>query len=501
MNESAVASPATAPPPDEAFGRIAHLPYALWLDSAADTAGTGRHSFVAADPYGVLQVRGGRTTWATAEGEREIEGLPLNFLDEHLREARTAGSSPLPFDGGAAGWLSYELGGEFERLPPPPGRDHSLPDLHLAFYDSVVGWDHVAGTCHVVSTGRPALGRSAERRATERLEATLAWLTGDRPATSGLGAIAASASASAETAARGRRRSLATVPERPVPGFPWLSSTTSEAEYVEDVARVIRAIRDGDVYQVNLSQRFLASVSLDSSELYARLRRRSPAPYGAVIRAGGGTVLSTSPERFLRVDADRGVETRPIKGTRPRAANPDEDARFAAELMASEKDRAENLMIVDLLRNDLSRVCRPGSIRVPELFRLESWATVHHLVSVVQGRLRPNVGAGELVRATFPCGSVTGAPKIRAMELIAEHERVARGPYCGAIGYFGFGGQVDLSVAIRIVALEGSRAVFHAGGGIVYDSDPADEYRETLDKARAIIEVLDQAAPRERSRR
>lgn len=493
MNEPAVACPAAAPTPEAAFGTVAHLPYALWLDSATDSAGIGRYSFVAADPYGVLRVRGGTTTWTTAVEERTIERPVLEFLDELLREGKRAAATPLPFDGGAAGWLSYELAGQLERVPSPSARDHSLPDLHLAFYDTVVGWDHVAGTCHVVSTGRPATGPAADRRAARRLEATLAWLAGGQ--LTGAGPVT-------EAAAGFRESPPATPPARPVAGLPWLSSTASEGEYVEMVVAIIRAIAEGDVYQVNLSQRFLTTVDLAPGDLYAKLRRLSPAPYGAVIRAGGGTVLSTSPERFLRVDADGAVETRPIKGTRPRAADGVEDARLAAQLVASEKDRAENLMIVDLLRNDLSRVCVPGSIRVPELFRLESWATVHHLVSVVRGRLRPNIGAAELIRATFPCGSVTGAPKIRAMELIAEHERVARGPYCGAIGYFGFGGQIDLSVAIRIVSLDGSRAVFHAGGGIVYDSDPADEYRETLAKARGIIEALEesQAAGGERRR-
>jgi len=253
---------------------------------------------------------------------------------------------------------------------------------------------------------------------------------------------------------------------------------------------VIAAIEEGEVYQVNLSQRFTARTAAEPCALYQELRRRSPAPYGAFVRAGGASVLSTSPERFLRIRPDGSIETRPIKGTRPRGSDAEADSRLARELLASEKDRAENLMIVDLLRNDLSRICEAGTIRVPELFRLESWATVHHLVSVVQGRLRQGIEIDELLAATFPCGSVTGAPKIRAMEMIGELEHVARGPYCGAIGYFGFGGDVDLSVAIRIVVLENGRAAFHAGGGIVADSDPGEEYLETVDKARAIIEAL-----------
>jgi para-aminobenzoate synthetase component 1 len=271
---------------------------------------------------------------------------------------------------------------------------------------------------------------------------------------------------------------------------PELRSTCSEAEYRASVARVIEAIEEGDVYQVNLSQRFTADTAPGALPLYDELRRRSPAPYGAFVRAGAACILSSSPERFLRVWPDGAIETRPIKGTRRRGRTEEEDDRLARALIESEKDRAENLMIVDLLRNDLSRVCRPGTIRVPELFRLESWATVHHLVSIVRGRLRDGVGVDRLLAATFPCGSVTGAPKVRAMELIASLERVARGPYCGALGYFGFGGHVDLSVAIRIAVLREGRATFHAGGGIVADSEPGEEYRETVDKARAIIGAL-----------
>jgi para-aminobenzoate synthetase component 1 len=475
------------PTPETVFARLAHLPHAIWLDSS-DGDGTGDWSFIAADPYAILRGRGGQATWTTADGTVVLSEPPLAVLARKLDEFR-AESAPAPFDGGAAGFIGYETAWDIEDLPAPPPRDHGLPDLRLAFYDVVVGWNHRTGACLVVSTGRPERGARARSRAHERLSATLGWLGGGRPP----------AADPLEPAPVMRRSGAAEraelIPTRPVPDHRELTSTTSEPEYRRAVTEVIEAIVDGQVYQVNLSQRFAARTTAAPFSLYRELRRRSPTPYGALLRAGEASVLSTSPERFLRVRPDGSVETRPIKGTRPRGDNPEADTRLARALLESEKDRAENLMIVDLLRNDLSRVCDAGTIRVPELFRLESWATVHHLVSVVQGKLRAGVDAHELLAATFPCGSVTGAPKIRAMQMIAEHERVARGPYCGAIGYFGFGGHIDLSVAIRIVVIEAGRATFHAGGGIVADSDPGEEYLETVDKARAIIEVLEGRPP------
>lgn len=493
MTDPAVAAVAAAPAPETVFASLAHLPYALWLDSTADAGDSGRWSFVTADPFAVLQARDGSATWITPDGAAPLAGSPFAELGAALRRMRSQAAPPIPFDGGAAGFIAYEAAREFERLPPPPPRDHDLPELHLAFYDVVAGWNHETGECKVVSSGRPATGRAGRQRAERRLGEALRWLFGDGPARAD---IAPAGSTEAEPASG----SPGTIPRRPVDGVPWLSSTRSSAEYEQAVARVIGAIRDGDVYQVNLSQRFSARVAAAPIDIHRELRRRSPAPYGAVVRVGDATIVSSSPERFLRVTCDGVVEARPIKGTRPRGDDAATDEALADELRSSAKDRAENLMIVDLLRNDLSRVCHPGSIRVPELFRLDSWATVHHLVSVVRGRLREGVGPEELLRATFPCGSVTGAPRIRAMEMIAALEQVSRGPYCGSIGYFGFGGNIDLSVAIRILVAHAGRVDFHAGGGVVYDSDPADEYRETLAKARAIIASL-QAAGRPESRR
>jgi para-aminobenzoate synthetase component I len=270
-----------------------------------------------------------------------------------------------------------------------------------------------------------------------------------------------------------------------------LRSTFTHRGYLDAVARVREYIVAGDIFQANLSQRFQAPLAQSPFDLYGKLRQRNPAPFAAYLDFGEVVVLSASPERFLLLEENgRQVETRPIKGTRPRGLGPMHDAALGRALAESEKDRAENVMIVDLLRNDLSRVCRPGTVRVPELFALEQHPTVHHLVSTVVGELEPGADAVALLRATFPGGSITGAPKVRAMEIIAELEPTRRGIYCGSVGYLSTSGAMDTSIVIRTyVALEG-QVYFQAGGGIVADSDPELEYRETLDKARALIETL-----------
>jgi para-aminobenzoate synthetase component 1 len=269
------------------------------------------------------------------------------------------------------------------------------------------------------------------------------------------------------------------------------------------VSRIRDYIAAGDVYQVNLAQRFHAPCAGSALALYGRLRARNPAPFGAYLELAGAAITSVSPERFVKLDATtRVAEARPIKGTRPRGSSPGTDNALARELLASEKDRAENVMIVDLLRNDLGKVCRPGSVTVPGLFALESHPTVHHLVSTVTGVLADGMEGFDLLRAAFPGGSVTGAPKIRAMQIIAELERAARGLYCGAIGYISTTGAMDFNIPIRTIVLQGGTATFHAGAGIVWDSEPAAEYQETLAKARTMIEALTspRKTPRTRGR-
>jgi para-aminobenzoate synthetase component I len=289
-------------------------------------------------------------------------------------------------------------------------------------------------------------------------------------------------------------------PAFPVEGGWWdpgidVRSSFTRPEYLDAVSRVREYILAGDIFQTNLSQRFEAPLHERPWDLYLRLRTRNAAPFAAYFDMPDGAILSASPERFLRADATGRVETRPIKGTRPRGIGPEHDGALGQALTESPKDRAENLMIVDLMRNDLSRVCLPGTVRVPELFALERYATVHHLVSTVVGQLAPGTDAFDLLRAAFPGGSITGAPKVRAMEIIAELEPSQRSVYCGSIGYWSVTGALDTNIAIRtmIAPADRPRVYFNAGGGIVADSDPAQEYRETLDKARGMIDAL--AAP------
>ena len=269
-----------------------------------------------------------------------------------------------------------------------------------------------------------------------------------------------------------------------------MKSSFTRAGYLDAVERVREYIFAGDIFQANLSQRFEVASDESPWSFYTRLRERNAAPFAAFLDFPEVAVVSASPERFLRVDAERVVETRPIKGTRPRGVGPEHDAALGQALAESAKDRAENLMIVDLMRNDLSRVCAPGSVRVSELFSLERYATVHHLVSTVVGTLASGADAIDLLRAAFPGGSITGAPKLRAMEIIAELEPSRRGVYCGSIGYWSVTGELDTSIAIRTAVFQDGRIYFSAGGGIVADSVPEQEYLETLDKARAMIDAL-----------
>jgi para-aminobenzoate synthetase component 1 len=273
------------------------------------------------------------------------------------------------------------------------------------------------------------------------------------------------------------------------PGHRGVSSNFDRPGYLAAVRRAVEYIHAGDCFQVNLSQRLLCGATEPPLDLYARLRERNPAPFAGYFDLGDFVVLSASPERFLRIE-DGLVQTRPIKGTRPRGATPEEDENRRAELLRSAKDRAENVMIVDLLRNDLGRVCAYGSVEVTALCQLETYRTVHHLVSEVRGRLRPGLGAVDLLRAAFPGGSVTGAPKVRAMEIIAELEPTARGPYCGALGYVGFDGAMDTNILIRTITAGKGWLQFPVGGGVVADSDPEAEYAETLHKAEGMLRAL-----------
>ena len=467
------------PAPREAAARLAGLPRMALLESSAPLSPISRYSFLAADPVHVVRSRAGVTTRTmTARGEsNELAVDSIQAVHDLLAPFAHEPIEGLPpFQGGAIGVVGYEYGRSLERLPRAHFDDLNLDDVSLGVYDWTLAWDHTSQRAWIISTGLPALGMARERRAEERLRLVLAAL--------GEGGPRHRVHVEPETRTR-------LAPSFPVADHERIRSTFTAERYQKAVAEVVEYILRGDVFQVNLSQRFESLAPDDPLALYARLQSITPAPFGAYLELGDAVIISASPERFLFFDPiSRTVETRPIKGTRPRGATPEEDTRLRQELSASEKDRAENVMIVDLLRNDLSRVCAAGTVQVPSLLALEAHPTVHHLVSTVTGRLETGRSVVDLLHATFPGGSITGAPKIRAMEIIAELEPTVRGPYTGALGYWSLNGTMDTSIVIRTFVTLKDRIYFHAGGGIVADSNPHAEYQETLDKARALMRAL-----------
>jgi para-aminobenzoate synthetase component 1 len=425
----------------------AHL---LFLDSAKHDQALGRYSYVACDPFLSFAVDANETGQAA-----------LARLDRLLDLWRLPPIENLPpFQGGFAGYFAYEFGRLLEpqimaRTPAP-----RIPPAVLHAYDAVVAFDHEMRRAFIVSTGLPETAPQKRiARARDRIAEIEALLQRDPPP-------------------RGSHR---------ITGF---TSNFDRPRYEDAIRRTIDLILAGDIFQANIAQTFSAHIpqGFDTFAYYSALRHVNPATFGAYLEFGDLVIASSSPERLLSFDGMT-AEARPIKGTRPRDADPRKDAALKAELLASRKDRAENVMIVDLLRNDLSRVCNPGSVQVPMLCGLETYASVHHLTSVVTGRLSRRRTRGDLIAACFPGGSITGAPKIRAQEIIAEMEGIPRDVYCGSIGFLGFNGTMDLNIAIRTVLFHNSKARLQGGGGITARSNPAEEYDETLDKVRNILKA------------
>jgi para-aminobenzoate synthetase component 1 len=409
----------------------------------------------------VFQSRGEDIEISAGGYLRRLRGNPFQVLDALLRRYKVqcdTGGPPLTC--GAVGYLGYGLRQFVERVPVRASDDTGLPDCWLGFYDAVAAIDHLSGRVFVCSSGLPECDVHA---AQTRFDWLAELVRGAEPT-----------------------KAQDAWPETG-PGLS-ISSNFTRDSYVAAVARAKEYIAAGDIYQVNLSQRLYVETDFSDLQLYRRLRMTHAAPFSAFLPAGGISVLCASPESFLRVRG-RHVITRPIKGTRPRGRTPEEDEQNARELLASAKDRAENVMIVDLERNDLGRVCRFGTVRATSTCALESYSSVFHLVSTVEGELREDKGCLDLVRACFPGGSVTGAPKVRAMGIIDELEPTARGIYTGSLGYICFCGDMDLNIIIRTLVLRGRRCFLHVGGGIVADSDPEAEYQETLDKARGLLEA------------
>lgn len=456
-------------PPVVALRAFADLPAVLLFESALERDGIGRYSFLTADPFEIQSLQD------ATYGNDPFAALRASW--SRFRMATMPGLPP--FQGGAAGLLSYELGHAWECLPTARFNEFQMPALAVGLYDWVLCWDHATNESWIISHGFPETESNARsQRARQRADWVLDRLRNNSRSTGTSQKSPAQILTSDELA-----------PQFAAAGLHGLTSDFPREEYLRAVERVIEYIRAGDIFQANLSQRLLYPFAGDTLNLYARLRACNPAPLAGYFACDDWAVVSASPERFVRVNG-RDVETRPIKGTRARRAVPEADLYTRDELRESDKDRAENVMIVDLLRNDLSRVCEPGTIRVPKLCNVETYETVQHLVSEIHGQLAANRDAWDLFAAVFPGGSITGAPKVRAMEIIAEQEPTVRGPYCGSLFYVGFDGAADSSILIRTFVCRNGWIQCGVGGGVVAQSDPAAEYEETLHKAAGMLRAL-----------
>ena len=440
----------------EVFAAIADEPWSIFLDSCYPYIDAGRYDILASRPYMTLETVGLETRITRKEETTISTDDPFTLIQTCL-ETPEVNLTGLPFCGGALGYFAYDLGRRIEHIPEYAEHDIAIPDMAIGFYDWAVIVDH-----HKRRTWLAGFGKD---------EATFT----DWSKLQEIFSVSAL-----------RRSNGFTINSD-------IQSNMSPDDYAQAFARIKQYIYDGDCYQVNLAQRFCVDISGDPWVAYLQLRKLNPAPYACFFNLPDATILSSSPERFLSV-TDGQVETKPIKGTRPRSVYAYEDKALAAVLLESEKDRAENLMIVDLLRNDIGKTCEPGSVSVPKLFALESFATVHHLVSTVTGRLASGYSAMDLLRGCFPGGSITGAPKLRAMEIIEELEPHRRSVYCGSIGYNGFDGNMDCNIAIRTLVHTRDKIYCWAGGGIVSDSRQEAEYKECFDKVSAMLKLFETGA-------
>lgn len=455
--------------PESVFDRIHSMPFSFFLDSGMDRYKLGRYSFMGYAPFLILKSKGNRIEITIGRDKYTMIGNPFNILDSIIRHYRIQSdlTSP-PFIGGGVGYFAYDLCHFVERLPKTVVDDLGLPDCYFCFYDRVLTYEHEENRWYLSVTDFDATEdslaiKTTEDHVRESEEEILTLL--NNPGIQQLDLINATRPKAA------------------------LESNFTREDYLKAIEKAKEYIFAGDIYQVNLSQRFHAKLPMGHYQLYKKLRSINPAPFACYLNFDDVTIVSSSPERFLKVKGDR-VQTRPIKGTRPRGKDDNEDRRLKEELLASKKDRAELNMIVDLERNDLGRVCDYGSVKVTEHAVAETYATVFHLVSTVEGRLLPRYNCIDLLKACFPGGSITGAPKIRAMEIIDELEPTARSVYTGSIGYLGFNNHIDLNIAIRTFLIKGDDVYFQVGGGIVADSTLEGEFDETLDKAKALIEAL-----------
>lgn len=454
--------------PVAVFESFRKEPFCFFLDSGMDHEKLGRYSLMGASPFFILKSSEDKITIIKDNVETYEKGNPLDVLGKYLDIYKLdAQQSPVPCSGGAVGYISYDICHFIENLPKKAVDDLRLPETCFGFYDLVLVHDNLLKKTFIISTGFPELEENRRmKRARERLselKTKMGSLSRDKQAP----ATASSFSA----------------------GDINIKCNFTHEGYLRAVEKARQYIIDGDIFEVNISQRFEREINIEPYELYLRLRQINPAPFAAYLDFSEVKIVCSSPERFLRCQRDQ-VETRPIKGTARRGKTPKEDQAKAKELLDSVKDHAENMMIVDLERNDLGRVCRFGTVKVTELAILEKYPTVYHLTSTVVGQLQEGKGRIDLLKATLPGGSITGAPKVRSMEIIDELEPTKRSIYTGNIGYLSFDGNMDLNIVIRTFIIKGNRAYFQTGGAVVYDSNPEAEYQETLDKVRALISAL-----------
>ncbi len=451
-------------PPEALFQNIKDLPYSFFLDSQTDPQKLGRYSFLGCEPFLVFRSKKDSITLKWFDGEiRSFNANPFCALKDIIKKFEISnGKGVAPFLSGAVGYFGYDMKDFVEQLPNVALDDLGLADCILGFYDVIAIWDNLKEKAYIASSGLPYSDPSKNRqRAKERMSEFKERLS-----------------------AQPIRKSYDHIFD-PID----LKSNFLKTAYVNIISKAKEYIKKGDIYQVNLSQRFEAELNMEPFELYTRLKTFSPAPFAAYLDFDEVIILSSSPERFLLKRKDY-IETRPIKGTRPRGEDGSSDVALGKELMQSQKDRAEHIMIVDLERNDLGRICDYGSVKPTEFIILEKYSTVFHLVSTVSGRLKRDVDQVDCLLAAFPGGSITGAPKIRAMEIIEELEPVKRSIYTGAIGYISFDGNMDTSIAIRTFIIKDKKIYFQVGGGIVADSEPEKEYDETIDKGRGLMKAL-----------
>lgn len=430
------------------FSALEHLPWSMLLRSASDNHIDSRFDIIVANPIATLTTFGDETIITEPGGISTSADDPFALLN--TLQARylphEVYNQTLPFIGGAVGYFSYDLGRRVEKLPEQAEHDISMPDMAVGLYEWAVVIDHHQKTAQWIGSN---------------IEQALSWYE-------------------SQCAPAAQAFQLTT---------PWQSNMTPET-YAEKFSTVQEYLRSGDCYQINLAQRFKAQYQGSEWQAYNKLEKFNQAPFSAFIRTEQGALLSVSPERFLQLRETK-IETKPIKGTRPRSLDTKQDQANAAELACAEKDQAENLMIVDLLRNDIGRVAKPGTVHVPKLFDIESFPAVHHLVSTIRAELDDGYSASDLLRAGFPGGSITGAPKVRAMEIIEELEPHRRSAYCGSIGYISRHGQMDTSITIRTLVAQNNCLYAWAGGGLVADSQCDAEFQETLDKLSRILPVLE----------